>query len=58
MTYYKVQVNRQSNPPKVVIVKALRPQEALTQVASELRDEGITDAKAIEVIGRVASFRG
>ncbi len=57
MAYYKVQVNRQSNPPKVFIVKALRPQEALTQVASELRDEGITDAKAIEVIGQVASFR-
>lgn len=58
MAYYKVQVNRQSNSPKVIIVKALRPQEAITKVASELRDEGVTDAKAIEVIGQVASFRG
>ncbi|WP_445246629.1 hypothetical protein [Microcoleus sp. OTE_8_concoct_300] len=58
MAYYKVQVNRQSNPPKIIVVKALRPQEALTKVASELRDEGITDARTIEVIGQVASFRG
>jgi uncharacterized protein YutE (UPF0331/DUF86 family) len=58
MAYYKVQVNRQSNAPKVIVVKALRPQEALTKVASELRDEGVTDAKAIEVISQVAGFRG
>ena len=58
MAYYKVQVSRQSNSPKVIVVKALRPQEALTEVASALRDEGVTDAKAIEVISQVASFRG
>lgn len=58
MAYYKVQVHRQSNAPKIIVVKALRPQEALVKVASELRDEGITDARAIQVIGQVASFRG
>lgn len=58
MAYYKVQVHRQSNSPKVIVVKALRPQEALAKVASELRDEGITDAMAIQVIGQAASFRG
>jgi hypothetical protein len=57
MAYYKVKVVRCLNPPKAIIVNAPSSQQAIRIAAGQLRDEGITDARAIEVIGRVKSFR-
>lgn len=58
MAYYKVQIKRLSNSPKHIIVTASKPQDAIRVAASSLREEGITDARAIEVIGQVFSLRG
>lgn len=57
MTYYKVQVKRLSNTPKY-IVTAPKFQDAIRVAALSLREEGIIDARAIEVIGQVSSLRG
>lgn len=57
MTFYKIKVTRCLNTPKSFIVAASSSQQAIRAAAAQLREEGITDAKAIEVIGRVRSFR-
>ena len=57
MAYFKVQVQRESNSPKVFNVVAAKSQDAVVVAAKSLRDEGITDAKGIEVIGRISSLR-
>ncbi|MEG4306856.1 hypothetical protein [Microcoleus sp. D3_18a_C4] len=57
MSFYKVRVQRESNTPKVFNVVAKKSQDAVLAAAQSLRDEGITDAKAIEIIGQINSLR-
>jgi hypothetical protein len=57
MSFYKVKVQRESNTPKVFNVVANKSQDAVVVAAQSLREEGITDAKGIEVIGQVNSLR-
>jgi hypothetical protein len=57
MGFYKVQVKREYNTPRVFNVTAKKSQDAVLVAAKSLRDEGITDAKGIEVIGQVNSLR-
>lgn len=58
MSFYKVKVRRCCNSPKILIVQADKSQNAICAVATQLREEGISDARAIEVIGRVQNLRG
>ena len=57
MAYFKVKVQRESNTPKVFNVVANKSQDAVVVAAKSLRDEGITDAKGIEIIGQINSLR-
>ena len=57
MAFFKVQVKRENNTPRHFNVVADRPQGALQVAASQLREEGITDVRAIEVIGQINSLR-
>ena len=57
MAFFKVQVKRESNTPRHFNVVANCPQGALRVAASQLREEGITDARAIEVIDQINSLR-
>ncbi|MEG4035281.1 hypothetical protein QUA03_15775 [Microcoleus sp. S36b_A4] len=57
MSFYKVKVQRESNTPRVFNVNAKKSQDAVLVAAQSLREEGITDAKGIEVIGQVNSLR-
>ena len=57
MAYFKVQVQRESNTPKVFNVIANKSQDAVVVAAQSLREEGITDAKGIEIIGQINSLR-
>jgi hypothetical protein len=57
MSFYKVKVRRECNAPRVFNVAAGRSQEAIIAAAKSLRDEGITDAKGIEIIGQISSLR-
>lgn len=57
MAYFKVQVQRESNSPRTFNVVASKSQDAVVVASKSLRDEGITDAKGIEVIGQVNSLR-
>jgi hypothetical protein len=57
MSFYKVQVKRESNTPRVFNVVATKSQDAVVVAAQSLRDEGITDAKGIEIIGQINSLR-
>ena len=57
MAYFKVKVQRESNTPRVFNVSAKKSQDAVLVAAQSLREEGITDAKGIEVIGQVNSLR-
>lgn len=57
MAFYKVQVKRESKTPRHFNVVAVRPQQALQAAAKQLRDEGVTDAIAIEVVGQINSLR-
>jgi hypothetical protein len=57
MAYFKVQVQRQNNTPKQFNVTAKKSQDAVLVAAQSLRDEGITDAKGIEVLGQISSLR-
>jgi hypothetical protein len=41
-----------------VIVCAFKSQDAIAKVTANLRDYGITDARAIEIVGQVKSLRG
>ena len=58
MAFYKVRVDRCCNPPKFVIVSASKSQDAVVKAVFQLRSEGITDARAIDVVGQVHSLRG
>lgn len=57
MAYFKVQVKRESNSPKVFNVVANKSQDAVVVAAQSLREEGITDAKGIEVVSQISSLR-
>lgn len=57
MAYFKVKVSRECNTTRTFNVVGNRPQEALQAAALQLRDEGVADAKAIEVIGKIDSLR-
>jgi hypothetical protein len=57
MAFYKVKVKRCLNSPKVMIVSGGNSQQAIRIAVAQLRDEGITDAKGIEVIGQISSLR-
>ena len=57
MTVFKIQVKRESNPPRHFNVVAEKTQDAVKIAALQLREEGITDAKGIEVIGKTSSLR-
>jgi hypothetical protein len=57
MSFYKVKVRRECNTPRVFNVAAGRSQEAILVAAQSLREEGITDAKGIEVLGQISSLR-
>ena len=57
MAYFKVRVQRESNTPRTFNVVADKSQDAVVAAAKSLRDEGITDAKGVEVIGQINSLR-
>ena len=57
MSFYKVKVQRESNTPKVFNVVASKSQDAVVVAVKSLREEGITDAKGIEVISQINSLR-
>lgn len=57
MAFYKVKVQRESRTTRTFNVVATRPQQALQAAALQLRDEGVADAKSIEVIGQISSLR-
>lgn len=57
MAYFKVQIQRESNTPRTFNVVASKSQDAVVVAAQSLRDEGITDAKSIEIIGQINSLR-
>lgn len=57
MAYYKVKIVRCYNTPKILIVTAKNSQGAVRATAADLRVEGITDARGIEVIGQVNNLR-
>ena len=58
MLYYKVKILRCYNSPKMLIVTAKNSQQAVRAAAADLRAEGVTDARGIEVIGQVKNLRG
>ncbi|WP_293302231.1 hypothetical protein [Microcoleus sp. PH2017_27_LUM_O_A] len=58
MVFYKVKILRCYNSPKIVTVTAKNSQQAVRAAAADLRAEGVTDARGIEVIGQVKSLRG
>jgi hypothetical protein len=57
MAFFKVKVQRECNTTRTFNVVGTRPQEALQAAALQLRDEGVADAKSIEVIGKINSLR-
>lgn len=57
MAFYKVKIRRECNSTRTFNVTASKPQEAILAAALQLRDEGVADAKGIEVIGQINSLR-
>ena len=57
MAFYKVKIQRECNSTRTFNVVANKSQEALQAAALQLREEGVTDAKSIEVIGQIKSLR-
>jgi hypothetical protein len=57
MAFYKVKVRRECNTTRTFNVTANKSQEALLAAALQLRDEGVADAKGIEVLGKINSLR-
>jgi len=57
MLYYKVKILRCYNSPKILIVTAKNSQQAIRAAAADLRSEGVTDARGIEIISQVKSLR-
>lgn len=57
MAFFKVKINRECNTTRTFNVVGNRPQEALQAAALQLRDEGVVDAVAISVVGKIDSLR-
>jgi hypothetical protein len=57
MAFYKVKIRRECNTTRTFNVTANKSQEALLAAALQLRDEGVADAKGIEVLGQISSLR-
>lgn len=57
MAVYKVKIQRECKSTRTFNVVATKPQTALLAAALQLREEGVTDAKSIEVIGQIKSLR-
>lgn len=57
MAFFKVKVQRECQTTRTFNVVGNRPQEALQAAALQLRDEGVADAVAISVIGKIESLR-
>jgi hypothetical protein len=57
MAFYKVKVQRECKATRTFNVVADKTQAALQATAFQLREEGVTDAKGIEVIGQINSLR-
>jgi hypothetical protein len=57
MAFYKVKVRRECNTTRTFNVVANKSQEAILAAALQLRDEGVADAKGIEVIAQINSLR-
>jgi hypothetical protein len=57
MAFYKVKVQRECKTTRTFNVTANKFQEALLAAALQLRDEGVADAKGIEVLGQISSLR-
>jgi hypothetical protein len=57
MAFYKVKVRRECNTTRTFNVVANKSQEAILAAALQLRDEGVADAKGIEVLGQISSLR-
>jgi hypothetical protein len=57
MAFYKVKIRRECNTTRIFNVTANKSQEALLAAALQLRDEGVADAKGIEVIAQISSLR-
>jgi hypothetical protein len=57
MAFYKVKVRRECNTTRTFNVVANKSQEAILAAALQLRDEGVADAKGIEVIAQISSLR-
>jgi hypothetical protein len=58
MAFFKVKVQREfCKAPRTFNVVASKSQDAVLVAAQSLREEGITDAKGIEVIGQINSLR-
>jgi hypothetical protein len=57
MAYFKVKVSRECKSTRTFNVTANKTQEALQAAALQLRDEGVADARSIEVLGQISSLR-
>jgi hypothetical protein len=57
MAYFKVKVRRECNTTRTFNVVANKSQEAILAAALQLRDEGVADAKGLEVIAQISSLR-
>ena len=57
MVFYKLKILRCYNTPKTLIVIAHDSQQTVKAAAVNLRAEGVTDARKIEVLGRVKSLK-
>jgi hypothetical protein len=57
MAYFKVKIQRECKTTRTFNVIANKSQEALLAAALQLRDEGVADAKGIEIIGQINSLR-
>jgi hypothetical protein len=57
MAYFKVKIQRECKTTRTFNVTANKSQEALLAAALQLRDEGVADAKGIEIIGQINSLR-
>ena len=57
MAFFKVKIRRECNTTRTFNVTADKSQEALLAAALQIRDEGVADAKGIEVLGQINSLR-
>lgn len=57
MAFYKVKVRRECKSVRHFNVSAGKMQDAIVAAALQLRDEGVCDARSIEVVGQIDSLR-